>query len=151
MEAEAIKCSEMDRTVITRFGIVLDKNGGALEEMIRFMKLGVATIVGDGKQSFSWVVLDDLVIVIEHLILNTDCEGPYNLTAPTPTTNLELTKDLASKINIHITFHIPKCIFKIEMGESSSLITSGQHVVPAKLIQSGFRFTIQEYITSLDK
>ena len=148
-EAEALKCDAIHRTIITRFGIVLDKDGGALEKMLRPMKLGFASIIGDGKQAFSWIALDDLLRAIEYLILNTDCKGIYNLTAPQPTTNLELTQNLASKMNLSLTFSVPKFIFSMTMGKSSSLLVNGQYVLPTRLIQDGFQFhykTIQKYI-----
>ena len=95
-EAEAMKCDEIHRTVITRFAVVLDKAGGALAGLRKSIKFGFATIVGDGKQPFSWIALDDLVRAIEYLILNTDCTGIYNLTSIQPTTNIECAKTLAS-------------------------------------------------------
>ncbi len=152
-EAEALKCDEMHRTVITRFAVVLDKDGGALERVLKSMKLGIATVIGDGKQAFSWIALDDLVRALEYLILNTECMGTYNLTAPQPTTNIEFTKTLASKKSIHITLPLPKFVFKIVLGESSSLLTEGQSVLPTRLIQSGFEFKyvdVQGCIGSLD-
>ena len=147
-EAEALRCNDTHRTIITRFAVVLDKDGGALEKILKSMKFGVATTIGNGKQSFSWIALDDLVLAIEYLILNTHSKGIYNLAAPKPTTNLEFTKTLASKKNLFITLPIPKFVFKIVMGESSSLITNGQYIIPSRLTQSGFKFkykSIEDY------
>ncbi len=151
-EAEAVKCNEIHRTVITRFAVVLDKTGGALEGLLKSTKFGFATIIGNGKQPFSWIALDDLVRAIEHLILNSDCTGSYNLTSQQPTTNLELAKTLASTKRLLITVPIPKFVFKIALGESSTLLTEGQYVLPTRLIQSRFKFLhtdIQNYIATL--
>ena len=148
-EGEALACNNSHRTVITRFGIVLDEQGGALKKMVSSMRLGVAAVIGNGKQPFSWIALDDLIRAIEYLILNPDCKGIYNLTAPQPTTNLDITKHLASKLSTPITMHLPKLIFKIAMGESSILLTAGQYVLPKRLSQDGFKFkyeSITEYI-----
>ncbi len=151
-ESEAMKCNKMHRTVITRFAVVLDENGGALEKILKSMKFGFATIIGNGKQSFSWIALTDLVRAIEYLVTNTDCKGIYNLTAPLPTTNQEFTKTVAKKMRVSITLPIPKFVFKIAMGKSSSLLTNGQCILPNRLSQSGFTFnytSIQSYIASL--
>ena len=148
-EAEALRCNNAHRTVITRFGVVLDSGGGALSKMVGSIKLGVAAVVGDGNQPFSWIALDDLLRAIEHLILNANCKGIYNLTAPMPTTNLAMTSELVSKRSSYITLRVPKFIFKMVMGESSALLTNGQYVLPARLVQDGFVFnykTIQDYI-----
>ena len=117
--------------------------------MASSMRLGIAAVIGDGKQPFSWIALDDLLRAIEHLILNTYCKGVYNLTAPKPTTNINLTKHLASKLSTPITLHIPKLLFKIAMGKSSVLLTTGQYVLPKRLSQDGFKFkyeSITDYI-----
>ena len=153
-EAEATQCSGMHRTVITRFAVVLDKDGGALSRVLKSMKFGFATIIGDGKQPFSWIALDDLIRAIEYLILNRDCKGVFNLTAPKPTTNIEFTKAIAAKSRLSIAFPLPEFVFKIAMGESSSLLTNGQYILPTRLMQSGFKFKfafIQDYIASLCK
>lgn len=57
-EQSALKAKEMGiRTVIFRFGVVLGVGGGALEKMIVPFKMGIGGVIGDGKQSFSWVRL----------------------------------------------------------------------------------------------
>ena len=153
-EEEALKCEGIHRTVITRFAVVLDKDGGALASLDKSMKFGFATIIGNGKQPFSWIALDDLVRAIEHIILNSDCTGIYNLTSLRPSTNLEFTKTLASTKSLLITFPVPKFVFKIAMGESSILLTEGQYVRPTRLTQRGFKFLhtdIHTYITSLNQ
>ena len=151
-EAEALRCDGAHRTIVTRFAVVLDKDGGALNRVLSSMKLGIATSIGGGKQAFSWIALDDLVKAIEYLIIDTKCSGIYNISAPQPTTNLEFTKHIASKMDISLTLPLPKFIFKIAMGESSTLLINGQNVLPTRLIQNGFKFkykTIREYISSL--
>ena len=151
-ELEAMKCNDMHRTVITRFAVVLDKDGGALEKVVKSMKFGFATVIGDGKQSFSWIALEDLVRAVEYLILNTECKGVYNLTAPQPTTNLGFIKTLAAKMNLSVTLPIPSFVFKLTMGESCSLLTEGHYILPISLIKIEFRFkyvSIQDYVASL--
>ena len=43
-----------------RIGIVLSKNGGALTEMIKPIKLGAGAALGSGKQWQSWIHIHDL-------------------------------------------------------------------------------------------
>lgn len=93
-EAEAMKAQEMTRVVISRFGIVLGKNGGALEKMLPSFKLGIAGTIGDGSEAFSWVHINDLARAYLFVLDNTNMEGVYNLTSPNPATNKVLTKTL---------------------------------------------------------
>ena len=61
-ELEAQKDEELGvRTCITRLGVVLGKNGGALEKMLPLFKLGLVGKIGSGKQFFSWIHTDDVI------------------------------------------------------------------------------------------
>lgn len=67
-ENEVKKITEMGlRTVLLRIGIVLDKDGGALKEM---MKPPVAAPLGSGKQWMSWIVIDDLARMFSFAVKN---------------------------------------------------------------------------------
>ena len=53
------------RVVNPRCGPVLSTRGGALARMLPVFRLGAGGTLGDGRQWFSWVVLDDVVSWIE--------------------------------------------------------------------------------------
>ena len=82
------------RVVHPRIGIVLSPAGGALAKMLPPFKAGLGGVVGPGTQYFSWIALDDLVGVIQHVLDRGDLEGPVNAVAPSPVTNAELTQTL---------------------------------------------------------
>ncbi|GAB4344991.1 MAG: TIGR01777 family oxidoreductase [Candidatus Abyssubacteria bacterium] len=90
-EAEARKASPKGaRVVITRFGIVLGKSGGALGQMIPAFKLFVGGPLGSGNQWFSWIHMEDLLSAVLFVIDNRQIDGPINLCAPNPVRNKEL-------------------------------------------------------------
>ncbi|GJP59926.1 hypothetical protein CLOP_g15977, partial [Closterium sp. NIES-67] len=68
-EAEAQKVSpDSTRLAIIRFGVVLDKGGGALGKMLPVFQLFAGGPLGTGQQWMSWVHRDDLVaLIIESL------------------------------------------------------------------------------------
>ena len=70
------------RLVKLRTGIVLSKNGGALKEFIKPLRLGVAAILGNGKQMISWIHIDDLCRMYIEAIENESVNGVYNAVAP---------------------------------------------------------------------
>ena len=82
------------RVVHARFGIALSRDGGALAKMLPPFRLGVGGRLGNGKQYFSWVALEDAVAALLFAIDNDDLRGPVNVTAPIPVTNAELTRAL---------------------------------------------------------
>jgi NAD dependent epimerase/dehydratase family enzyme len=81
------------RVVKGRIGMVLSSKGGTLPMMLPSFKLGVAGVVGDGRQYISWVELDDLVRMFEFLLHQSDISGPVNLVSPEPVTNREFTQN----------------------------------------------------------
>lgn len=143
-EKAALKAKDLAvRTVIFRFGIVLGKDGGILANMLPFFKLGLGGTIGNGKQGFSWVHIDDLKKAYIEAIENEKYEGIYNLTAPNPTTNKGLTKALSKALGVPAIFWIPLTILKLKYGDGAAAIASGQRVIPKRLIESGFKFKFE--------
>ena len=95
------------RTCITRLGVVLGKNGGALKEMLPAFKWGFGGIIGSGNQWFSWVHIEDVINVFKFLINNKGQRGIFNLTSPNPVSNLKLTRAIGESLNKPTIFTIP--------------------------------------------
>jgi len=138
------------RTVIFRFGIVLGKDGGALQEMLTPFKLGLGGTIGDGKQAFSWVHIDDLVSAYFTAIEQGTYEGVYNLTAPHPSTNEELTRALGRVLNKPTFMRVPAFVLKLQFGEAAEVLLQGQHVIPKRLTESGFTFRFKHIEEALE-
>jgi hypothetical protein len=132
------------RTVIFRFGIVLGTDGGALQKMLIPFKMGLGGTIGDGRQAFSWVHIEDLVRAYFAVIENNDFEGIYNLTAPNPTTNKGLTRALAHALHKPAVMRIPFFVLKLQLGEGANALLEGESVLPKRLLESGFTFRFTE-------
>ena len=141
-ELEAKKAEKLGvRTCITRLGVVLGKNGGALEEMLSIFRLGLGGKIGSGKQFFSWVHIDDIIGAFNFLIKDKTQKGIYNLTSPNPVTNYRFTKELGKMINRPTVLTIPKFVIKMIFGEmGDKLLLNGSAVYPKKLLDSGYEF-----------
>ena len=141
-ELEAKKAEKLGvRTCITRLGVVLGKNGGALEEMLPIFRLGLGAKIGSGKQFFSWVHIDDVIGAFNFLIKDKTQKGIYNLTSPNPVTNYRFTKELGKMINRPTVLTIPKFVIKMIFGEmGDKLLLNGSAVYPKKLLDSGYEF-----------
>jgi hypothetical protein len=139
-EAEATKAEDFARVVCLRTGVVLAKDGGALEKMLTPFKLGVGGVVGSGKQWMSWVAIDDVVGIIIFALEN-EINGPVNTTAPNPTTNQEFTKTLGRVLNRPTFFPVPEFAIKMMFGEmGETLLLQGCRVLPKRLQENGFNF-----------
>lgn len=124
-----------------RTGIVLDRSGGVLRTMLLPFRLGLGGRLGKGKQYMSWISLDDELAAIE-FILNNQSEGPYNLTAPTPVTNEEFTKELGERLSRPTILPTPLAPLKLKYGSElvQELMLSSHRVEPRALLAAGFVF-----------
>lgn len=127
------------RTVITRFGIILDRDGGALAKMLTPFRMGIGGRVGDGRQWMSWIALDDVVNAIKFLLQDSGVHGPVNLVAPNPVTNEEFTKTLGRVLSRPTFLPVPAFGARLVFGEvADALLLSSQRVEPAVLTDRGF-------------
>ena len=151
-EKEALKAkSDKTKVSIFRFGIVLGKDGGALEKMITPFKLGFGGVIGSGNQAFSFIHIEDLLNAYKFVIENS-CENIFNLTAPNPTTNRGLTNALGKTLKRPTILPLPEFVLNIIFSEGAKVLTDGQSVIPKNLLDLGFEFkykTIEETIENL--
>lgn len=148
-EAEANKA--VCKTIIFRLSVVLDKRYGAFPKMFFPFKLGLGGKIGNGKQWFSWIYIDDLVNAFLHVIQNKNSRGVYNLASPQVITNADFTKLLAAKIKKPAIFNVPAFVFKLLYGDATIVITEGQNAQPKKLSDEGFKFKYPDFESVLDK
>ncbi len=139
-EKEALKVQELGvRTVIFRFGIVMG-DGGALSKMLLPFKLGLGGTIGDGKQAFSFIHIEDLKNAFEFALEQDNIEGIYNMTAPVPTTNYGLTQALGQSLHRPTVLPVPSFVLDLIFSEGSKVLTDGQSAVPQRLLDAGFEF-----------
>ena len=151
-EAEAHKAVDQGaRVVITRFGIVLGKTGGALGQMLPAFKKFVGGPLGSGRQWFSWIHMEDLLNAFLFVLDHPDISGPVNFSSPNPVTNQDLAKALGKVLSRPSFVKTPGFMLRLALGEFGSVLLEGQRVVPAKLLKHGFRFRYPEITGALQE
>ena len=131
------------RTVCTRFGIILDKKGGALAKMLTPFRMGIGGRVGDGKQWMSWIALDDVVSALRFVLNKAELIGPVNFVAPNPVTNEAFTRALGRTLGKPSFIPIPEFAVRLAFGEmADALLLSSQRVEPTKLNDAHFEFRL---------
>ena len=127
------------RTVFSRFGIILGKEG-ALPMMALPVKMFAGGKIGNGEQWMSWIHVEDAVKLIRFCIDNERISGPVNVTAPHPKRNKDFTKVLAKVLRRPYWVTTPSPFIYTALGEMSLLILKGQYVLPQKAIDHDFQF-----------
>ena len=132
------------RVVSPRIGIVLSPAGGALAKMLLPFKAGLGGVVGPGTQYMSWIALDDLVGVIQHLLERSDLAGPVNAVSPSPVTNAELTKTLGRVLGRPTLMAVPAFALRLVLGEMADTLLASTRLRPERLLATGYRFRFPE-------
>jgi len=133
------------RVAHLRSGLVLGAGGGVLGRLALPARFGLLPRFGDGHQVMSWISLTDEIRAIRFLLDGAGADersGAYNLTAPNPVTNGELTAAL------HAAFRrpdfpwlrVPSSLLKLGLGEMSAELLTSARVLPARLLDAGFPF-----------
>jgi len=123
-----------------RIGLVLSKNGGALPELIRPIKMVAGAAFGNGEQWQSWIHINDLANLFLYVLQN-QLKGVYNGVAPNPVTNTELTKLAAKVLKKPLLLpNIPKFAMKLALGEMHIILFESQRVSSSKIESEGFAF-----------
>jgi uncharacterized protein len=138
------------RTVQMRFGLVLSRGGGALPKMLLPFRLGLGGNMGNGKQWWSWVSIDDLVGSIIQA-LNHQQYGPINVVAPNPVTNAQFTRILANVLSRPAIFPMPAFAARLVFGQmGDELLLASQRVTPVKLLASNYQFRFTDLKSCLE-
>lgn len=138
------------RTVQLRIGIVLSPQGGALGKLLPPFRMGIGGKIGTGRQYMSWISIDDAVAAIFHAMHDDHVNGPVNLVAPNPATNLEFTRTLAAVLSRPAVFTVPKLAINAVFGEMGrETILSSTRVSPGVLSATGYPFRHPDLDTAL--
>ena len=141
------------RLVILRTGIVLSREGGALKEFKKPVKMGVAAILGSGKQIISWIHVEDLCRLFLQAVEHPDWKGIYNAAAPRPVDNKTLTLALASRLKgkYFVPIYVPTFLLKIIVGEMSIEVLKSTTVNTKKTRIAGFQFLYPSLDSALEE
>jgi len=140
------------RLVRMRLGVVLSKGGGALNKMWKPFQLGLGGILGNGQQVMSWVALDEIPYVVDHLIKTDTIMGAVNVVSPQAVSNAEFTKVLGEVMHRPTILPVPSFAIRLLFGEmGQSLLLEGARVIPRRLMESGYQFRLADLKDALKK
>ena len=129
------------RLVKLRTGVVLTPLGGALPQLAKPIKLGFGAALGSGKQWVPWIHLDDVITMYLYALENEEIRGIYNMAAPFPVTNKELTRAIAKHLHKRLWLpRVPEIALRILLGEMSRVVLNSNRTSVDKIEKAGFKF-----------
>jgi uncharacterized protein (TIGR01777 family) len=141
-ETEALlAATDRTRVVCVRTGIVLEKDGGALPQMLPPFRFGVGGPVGSGRQFWPWIHRADWLGLVQWALHTPAASGAINGTAPNPVRNADFAHALGRALRRPAFMPAPAFALRLLLGEmADALLLSGQRAVPARAERLGFTF-----------
>ncbi len=132
------------RRAIIRTGLPLGLHGGAFPLMRLPFLFFAGGPLGSGSQGLPWIHLEDEVRAIRFLIERPDARGAFNLAAPQPVTNRQFARTLGKVMRRPSIVPAPAFAMRLALGETASVLLTGQRAIPARLAEMGFAFKFVE-------
>lgn len=137
------------RVVLLRTGIVLEKGGGALPQMIRPFRFFAGGPLAGGRQYMSWVHRHDWTEMVRWIVETPGVTGPVNVTAPHPVTNAEFSRALGRALHRPSLAPVPRLALKIVLGEMAAAVLASQRALPGRAQSAGYHFRYPEIAIAL--
>lgn len=144
-EAEAARAARPGvRLVLLRTGIVLEKSGGALPQMVRPFRFFAGGPLGSGRQYIPWIHRHDWIELVRWIVDTPGVGGPVNACAPHPVTNAEFARALGHALHRPALVPTPRFALKIALGELADALLASQRALPGVPLAHGYHFRYPE-------
>jgi len=135
-EAEALRAGALGiRTVILRFGEILDPTGGYLGRMLPLMRRGLCFVMGNPQDRFAWISLEDALRLIE-FAMRKEIRGALNAVAPVAATQGAFARAAAALARRRLLGSLRSRFLRTRLGVLADI----RDVAPARALQEGFGF-----------
>jgi uncharacterized protein (TIGR01777 family) len=144
-EAEAQRAASSSlRVVVLRTGLVLEKSGGVLPQMMRPFRFFAGGPIGSGRQYMSWLHRLDWIEMVRWIVDTPAVTGAVNATAPHPVTNADFARALGRAMHRPALVPAPKFAVKLVVGEMADAALASQRALPGKPLAHGYHFRYPE-------
>jgi uncharacterized protein (TIGR01777 family) len=126
------------RIVLSRTGVVLGRDGGALGQMLPPFRLGLGGPIGSGRQYLPWIHQQDFAAVIATALTDHRYRGPVNGVAPQEATSRTFAAALGRALHRPAILPAPAFALRALFGESATVLLASQRVEPRALREFGF-------------
>jgi uncharacterized protein (TIGR01777 family) len=143
-EREALQAGQSGaHAAVMRFGLVLGREGGALKPLLPLFRWGLGGALGNGRQWWPWVHIDDVVAALQQAAAGA-WQGAFNVTAPEPLRQRDFARALGAALHRPALVPVPALALRLTQGEFADELLFSRRVLPARLQQSSFHFSYPE-------
>lgn len=149
---DAAAGAPVDRQVLLRTGVVLDRDTPALDRLAGLTRWFLGGRVGTGKQWISWLHIDDFLAIVRRCIDDPALSGVVHATSPRPVRNADLMAGLRQVLRRPPTPPTPAFLVRVgavALRTDPALALTGRRCVPARLTAAGFTFAHPELLPAL--
>ncbi len=96
--------------------------------------------LGNGRQWFTWIHVDDIVGLYRLAIERQALSGPINAVAPDIRRQREVAREIGHVLHRPSWLPVPAAALRLLLGRQSELLLDGRHARPQRAEQAGYRF-----------
>jgi hypothetical protein len=128
------------RTVLVRTPLTIGRAAPAVRLLALPFRLFAGGRLGNGRQWFPWIHVDDIVGIIMRAIDGDGLAGPVNAVAPEQLRQADAARDLGRVLHRPALVPTPAPALRALLGEQADLLLHGQRAVSTKLDEFAFRY-----------
>lgn len=135
---EAADSGGSTRVAKVRFATVLSPSGGALDPLRTVFRLGAGGPIGNGRQWFPWISVDDAAKVLARALEDSTISGPVLAASPVPVRQGDFARTLGKALGRPAVLPLPGFVLRALPGRIHELFLSSQRCRPRRLEAMGF-------------
>ncbi|HEY9289100.1 MAG TPA: TIGR01777 family oxidoreductase [Candidatus Dormibacteraeota bacterium] len=129
------------RVVRLRTALVFGRGAAAFRLMVLPFRLFVGGPLGNGRQWFNWIHIEDLLALYERGLMDASLRGPFNALAPDVRRQRDVAKAIGQVMHRPSVVPAPALMLRLALGRQADLLLHGRKTTPARAQAAGFTFT----------
>jgi uncharacterized protein (TIGR01777 family) len=130
------------RVVPIRTSLVFAREAPAFRLLTLPFKLFIGGPLGNGRQWFTWIHIEDVVGLYRLALRRSDLSGPINAVAPDARRQRNVAEEIGRVLNRPSLLPTPAPFLGLLLGRQAELLLHGRHARPARAEASGYRFKL---------
>jgi uncharacterized protein (TIGR01777 family) len=128
------------RVVRIRTAMVFSREAYAFQLLTLPFRLFVGGPLGNGRQWFTWIHIDDIVGLYRLALEDPRVNGPINAVAPDIRRERDVAKEIGRVLHRPALIPVPAFVLRLVLGKEAQLLLDGRRAEPAKARSYGYQF-----------